>query len=81
MNLMKSILFFFYLFAAVSEIPADNLVPELYNPEVFQVNREPARNTSQTFASVEQAKEGIRQKSPYYRLLNGMWKPHIFKDT
>ncbi len=53
---------------------ADNLTPELYDPEIFQVNREPARNTGQTFPSVEQAKKGIREASPFYKLLNGRWK-------
>jgi beta-galactosidase len=67
---------FFILFGIffISVAGADEPTPELFNPEIFQVNRAPARNTSQTFSSVAQAIGGIREESDYYKLLNGKWK-------
>ncbi|MEY8389772.1 glycoside hydrolase family 2 TIM barrel-domain containing protein [Lachnospiraceae bacterium 45-W7] len=45
------------------------------HPEIFQVNREPARATFYNYDSVEKAKAKDKAKSEYYQLLNGEdWK-------
>ncbi|MDD2756767.1 MAG: hypothetical protein PHS80_14740, partial [Methanothrix sp.] len=46
------------------------------NPEVFQVNREPAHATFIPFADVETALKQDPKDSPYYLLLNGQWSFH-----
>ncbi len=47
---------------------------ELENPQVFQINREPARSTGIPYATREQAGTHRMESSPYYRLLSGTWK-------
>ena len=47
---------------------------ELFNPEIFQVNRMPAHCTNQSFKTVGQALIGKRELSGYYKSLNGIWK-------
>jgi len=44
------------------------------NPEVIGRHKEPAHCTLMPYATVEQAMEGTREASPYYRSLNGRWK-------
>ena len=68
-----SLLFIFILFSAAI---TQESTPELYTPEIFQVNRAPAHNTSYVFQTVEQAKTGERENSDYYLSLNGKWKFH-----
>ena len=63
-----SLLFIFILFSAAI---TQESTPELYTPEIFQVNRAPAHNTSYVFQTVEQAKTGERENSDYYLSLNG----------
>jgi len=46
------------------------------NEQVLQINREPARATFVSFATVEQALTGDRDQSPYVRSLNGDWRFH-----
>ena len=46
------------------------------NPEIFQVNREPAHATLMPYDTVERALEGKRENSPFYQSLNGEWKFH-----
>ena len=46
------------------------------DPEVFAVNREPARCTSMPFPDLASAIAGSREDSPFHRSLNGSWKFH-----
>ncbi|CQR47249.1 Beta-galactosidase [Paraliobacillus sp. PM-2] len=43
------------------------------NPEIFEVNREPAHATLMPYDTVDLALEGEREQSPYYKSLNGEW--------
>ncbi len=47
------------------------------NPAIQGIHREPAHATLQPFADQAQALRGAREKSPYFRLLNGDWKFHF----
>ncbi len=47
------------------------------NPAVQGINREPAHATLLPYADVPTALRGAREKSPYFRLLNGEWKFHF----
>lgn len=53
---------------------AQNKSPEWENPEVFAVNKEDTRATSLPYAAVDQALTNDYSASPYYQLLDGMWK-------
>ncbi|MEN2412239.1 glycoside hydrolase family 2 TIM barrel-domain containing protein [Flavobacterium mesophilum] len=44
------------------------------NPEVFQINREPARATFLPYADEQSALKDIYSSSPWYFSLNGNWK-------
>jgi Beta-galactosidase/beta-glucuronidase len=46
------------------------------NIDVFAVNKEPARATSWPFPDARSAASVDREKSPYWRSLNGQWKFH-----
>ncbi|GHV56228.1 beta-galactosidase [Bacteroidia bacterium] len=48
--------------------------PEWENPEIFGINKEPARATSLPYSNEEQAITDIYSASPYYRSLDGTWK-------
>jgi len=50
------------------------LVNDWENPEVFQINREPARATFLPFADKNSAIADIFESSPWYYNLNGNWK-------
>ncbi|WNS79053.1 glycoside hydrolase family 2 TIM barrel-domain containing protein [Domibacillus sp. DTU_2020_1001157_1_SI_ALB_TIR_016] len=54
--------------------PPQNGFPEWNNnPEIFQLNRLPARSTLMPFRTAEEALAGDRMASDYCRLLNGEW--------
>ncbi|MFA9560461.1 glycoside hydrolase family 2 TIM barrel-domain containing protein [Evansella sp. AB-rgal1] len=58
-----------------SYTPPTNGYPEWNNnPDIFQLNRLPARNTSISYNTEEEAKKGERIESAYYHSLNGSWK-------
>ncbi len=59
---------------ALSTNTLANGVPEWENPEVFQINREPARANFTRFQSEELALKNNREDSAFYKSLNGMWK-------
>ncbi|MDR2917401.1 MAG: DUF4981 domain-containing protein, partial [Tannerella sp.] len=60
----------------LSEANAQYDKPDWENLSVIEINREPARADFIPFATVEQALEGNREKSPYFFSLNGDWKFH-----
>lgn len=55
---------------------AQKNVPDWENPEVFAVNKEVTRATSLPYPSAELAITDNYSQSPYYQLLDGMWKFH-----
>ena len=50
------------------------------NPEIFQVNREPAHNTLIPYNDVKSAIEGDIEKSERYKTLNGKWRFQLAKN-
>ncbi|MFC4600524.1 glycoside hydrolase family 2 TIM barrel-domain containing protein [Cohnella hongkongensis] len=54
--------------------PASEALPDWENLQALQRNALPPRATSIPYASRQQAIDSVREASPYYRLLNGMWK-------
>ncbi|MDR1898209.1 MAG: DUF4981 domain-containing protein [Prevotellaceae bacterium] len=48
--------------------------PEWENPEIFGINKEPARATALPYGDEQQAVADIYSASPYYRSLDGTWK-------
>ncbi|MBN1351863.1 chitobiase/beta-hexosaminidase C-terminal domain-containing protein [candidate division KSB1 bacterium] len=53
---------------------SENHLPDWENPEIFQRNREPARCTAIPYLTLEQAKTGERQNTPFFKSLDGLWK-------
>ena len=49
------------------------------NPEVISINREPARANFIPYNSIEAAKKGEVNNSPYFKLLNGNWRFYYCK--
>ena len=50
--------------------------PEIEDPEIFAINREPAHATLMPYASLPEALAADRHESAFCRSLNGMWKFH-----
>ncbi|KAA6302948.1 MAG: Beta-galactosidase [Candidatus Ordinivivax streblomastigis] len=48
--------------------------PEWENPEIFGINKEPARATSLPYGNETQAVADVYSASPYYQSLDGTWK-------
>ena len=69
--LLQSLVFFGFTFQFVQSSPQQ---PDWENQYVLQRNREPARSTFIPFETVEQAKKGEWEDSPYYQCLDGMWQ-------
>lgn len=72
---MKKTLFLLSVFLC-SGLFAQNNVPDWENPEVFAVNKEETRATSLPYPSDQLALTDDYAASPYYQLLDGMWKFH-----
>ena len=69
----KSVSFTLLFFLFVSIAVAQN-VPNWKNPEVFAVNKEATRATSLPYPDEQSALKDVYSASPYYQLLDGMWK-------
>ena len=67
MNQLFSTLVILIFCISVVKSNTDELNPELSDPEIFQVNRAPARCTSQTYATIEQALKADRESSKYFK--------------
>lgn len=50
------------------------------NPELTALNRLPARATLYPYADEQQATGGVREKSPWFQLLNGDWQFRMFPN-
>ncbi|MDR2843193.1 MAG: beta-galactosidase, partial [Candidatus Symbiothrix sp.] len=48
--------------------------PEWENPEIFGINKEPARATALPYSDESQAVADVYSASPYYQSLDGTWK-------
>ncbi|KAA6300102.1 MAG: Beta-galactosidase, partial [Candidatus Ordinivivax streblomastigis] len=48
--------------------------PEWENPEIFGINKEPARATALPYSNEQQAIADVYSASPYYQSLDGTWK-------
>lgn len=46
------------------------------NPQIFDINKEPAHNTLMVYADKTAALKGTREASSFYQSLNGWWKFH-----
>ncbi|WNR42644.1 glycoside hydrolase family 2 TIM barrel-domain containing protein [Paenibacillus roseipurpureus] len=46
------------------------------NPQIYQLNRQPAHATLMPYHTEEEAIAGVREASPFYQNLNGTWKFH-----
>ncbi|MBS4197817.1 glycoside hydrolase family 2 TIM barrel-domain containing protein [Lederbergia citri] len=61
--------------------PPKNGYPEWNNnPEIFQLNRLDAHSTLMPFQTIEEALEGNRKSSKFFKSLNGHWK-FSFSET
>jgi beta-galactosidase len=69
---MKKIILLLPVFICATLFAQD--VPEWENPEVFAVNIEATRATSLPYSTKEAAIKDDYSSSPYYYLLDGMWK-------
>ncbi len=54
--------------------PTVKQVNDWENPEVFQINKEPARASFFAYENRRLANDGVRENSHYFRSLNGEWK-------
>lgn len=85
----KSLSLFLMLFLIINSFsglgamaaPANGYPEWNNNPEIFQINREPAHASFIPYGDVESALKGadmisamLEHPSPYYRSLNGQWK-------
>lgn len=55
-----------------------NAIPYWENPSITGVNKLEAKATFYPFNSIQNALNGDRTKSPYYKSLNGLWKFKLF---
>jgi len=51
------------------------------NPQVLGINKEPPHATQMIYPSTKAALKGDWNESPYYKLLNGMWKFHWVRSS
>lgn len=72
---MKYKLILVVLMALAIQLPAQvTTQTDWENPEIFQINREPARASFLPYADVKSALKDDYSLSPWYLLLNGNWK-------
>ncbi|MDR2475467.1 MAG: DUF4981 domain-containing protein [Bacteroidales bacterium] len=69
---MKQTTLFLTVFGFCSIMHAQT--PEWENPEIFSINKEPARVSSLPYGDEQQAIAADYSASPYYQSLNGVWK-------
>jgi beta-galactosidase len=61
-------------FACVMTAITQAQTPEWENPEIFGINKEPARATALPYSNEQQAIADNYSASPYYQSLDGTWK-------
>jgi len=55
-------------------MPKNHLVPEWQNPEIYEINRQPARSTSLSYPSIKAIQSG--KESENQHSLDGLWDFH-----
>src|SRR5689334_8961893 len=65
-----------YLCLTVTALLSAADKPEWDNPAIVHIGTERPHATMMVYPSAESARTGNRAGSPYFRLLNGMWKFH-----
>ena len=73
---MRKALFYFLCVMVGSNLFAWDTVPDWENPEVFAVNKEDTRTTCLPYPDEELALADEAEASPYYQVLDGVWKFH-----
>jgi beta-galactosidase len=84
-NKSKLVMALIVLFVAISSgysqnvSPKDSLggapvPPEIENPQIIGINKEPAHATLMPYADINEALVALRHASSYCRSLNGLWK-------
>ena len=68
---MKKIILSFLLFTAVNSFAQQN---DWENPQVNQINKLPATATFYSYEDANLAKSNVREKSSFFKSLNGDWK-------
>ncbi|HCO66349.1 MAG TPA: beta-galactosidase [Dysgonomonas sp.] len=68
------LIFSLLLLVSGSLVFAQGNSPEWENPEIYAINKEDTRATSIPYPSPELAAKDDYSASPYYQLLDGMWK-------
>lgn len=71
---MKLVTTFILLLATSVAVAQQDKLPDWENPEVFDVNKEPARTTSLPYPDAKSAAADDYSASPYYQSLDGLWK-------
>ncbi len=61
---------------AVMLSPRVNAANDWENPEMIGRNKEPGHATMMVYPDAASARKGVRDESPYFKLLNGRWKFH-----
>lgn len=80
LTLLMSILLIFPAFHGISQTVAPppagkaQVPPEIENPELLGINKEPYHATLMPYASLEEALKANRHSSSFCRSLNGRWK-------
>jgi beta-galactosidase len=74
--IMKKIFFYLFCSLLILNLKAQEVTQpkEWENPEIFQINREPARATFIPYADELSAISDRYESSPWYLSLNGYWK-------
>ena len=65
---------FLYAMISLSLSFATGQTPDWENPQMIGQNKKPAHCTSIPYATIQQAIDGTRENSPFYKSLNGKWK-------
>ena len=68
-----------FLFTVLVGASYGQKINDWENPAVFGINKEKVHATFMTYPSVELARQDDWARSPYYKLLNGLWKFHWVK--
>jgi beta-galactosidase len=72
-NILITSLFIIWSFCTYSQRDR-SFPPELENPEIVGINKEPAHSTSIPFPDISSAIANLWSNSPYFKSLNGYWK-------
>ena len=66
--------YFILLFSTIVSSMLQAQTPEWENPEIFEINKEPARATALPYSNATQAIADVYSASPWFQSLDGTWK-------